>query len=161
MAEMEFDGQREGEVVELVFRRHILTTWKGWMWLVIFGVVGFIPMLIWRNEQMLFFVWLGCLVVGILIAIRSYMRWYYSYYLLTNQRIRQIQQRGLFRKSVVDLGLDKIQTITYDVPGVLGGIFGYGTLVLKTQVGDMTISMVRKPEEVYNELQDLASKVEK
>ena len=28
-----FEGQREGEVVELVFRRHILTAWRGVAWL--------------------------------------------------------------------------------------------------------------------------------
>lgn len=67
--------------------------------------------------------------------------------------------KGLFRKTVVDLGLDKIQSISYEVPGILGGMFGYGTLLLQTQVGNMRISMVRKPEKIYNVLQDLVEKV--
>lgn len=155
---MKFDGQREGEKVELVFRRHILTTWRGWIWLLVLGGGGIVPMLLWPDNQQLFFVWLGCLGVGLLGLGYVYMLWHFSYYLLTNQRIRQVQQRGLFRKSVVDLGLDKVQSISYEVPGIFGGMLGYGTLLLQTQVGNMKISMVQGPEKTYNILQDLTDR---
>lgn len=123
------------------------------------GVIGLIPMLIWRDNQELFFLWLAFLAVGLVYALNVYMKWYFSYFLVTNQRIREVKQQGFFRKEVVDLGLDKILTIKYKT-GILGGIFGYGTLTLQTQVGEMVITMVRKPQRIYNLLQDLASKVE-
>lgn len=154
---MEFEGQREGEEVELVFRRHILTAWRGLLGLVLMGVIGFVPMLIWRENQELFFLWLGFLAIGLVYALNVYMKWYFSYFLVTNQRLRQVKQEGFFRKEVVDLGLDKILTIKYKT-GVLGGIFGYGTLTLQTQVGETVITMVRKPQKIYNILQDLANK---
>ncbi len=97
-------------------------------------------------------------MIGFLGLMYAYMLWHFSYYLVTNQRVRQVRQKGLFRKTVVDLGLDKIQSISYEVPGLKGGVMGYGTLLIQTQVGDMTISMVRKPEKIYNILQDLANK---
>lgn len=154
-----FPGQRKGEEVELIFRRHMMTAWRGLVWLVFWGVVGIIPMLLWRDNQDMFYVWLGCLGVGVIGLLYVYMLWHFSYYLVTNQRVRQVRQKGLFRKTVVDLGLDKIQSISYEVPGILGGMFGYGTLLLQTQVGNMRISMVRKPEKIYNILQDLVEKV--
>lgn len=154
---MEFEGQREGEEVELVFRRHILTAWRGLFGLVLMGAIGFVPMLIWRENQELFFLWLGFLAIGLVYALNVYMKWYFSYFLVTNQRLRQVKQEGFFRKEVVDLGLDKILTIKYKT-GVLGGIFGYGTLTLQTQVGETVITMVRKPQKIYNILQDLANK---
>lgn len=153
-----FEGQREGEEVELIFRRHIVTAWRGMMWLMIFAVLGAVPMLLWPGDERMFFVWLGSFAVGLVGALYVYMMWHFSYYLLTSQRVRQVRQKGLFRKTVVDLGLDKIQSISYEVPGIAGGVFGYGTLLLQTQVGDMTISMVRNPEKTYNILQDLADK---
>ena len=153
-----FPGQRKGEEVELIFRRHMMTAWRGLVWLVFWGVVGIIPMLLWRDNQDMFYVWLGCLGVGVIGLLYVYMLWHFSYYLVTNQRVRQVRQKGLFRKTVVDLGLDKIQGISYEVPGILGGMFGYGTLLLQTQVGNMRISMVRKPEKIYNVLQDLVEK---
>lgn len=157
---MEFEGQREGEEVELVFRRHILTAWRGLLGLVLMGVIGFVPMLIWRENQELFFLWLGFLAIGLVYALNVYMKWYFSYFLVTNQRLRQVKQEGFFRKEVVDLGLDKILTIKYKT-GVLGGIFGYGTLTLQTQVGETVITMVRKPQKIYNILQDLANKADR
>jgi hypothetical protein len=155
---MAFDGQREGEQVELIFRRHMSTIWRGVVWLIVWSVLGVVPMLLWRDDQRMFFVWLGALMIGLLGLLYTYMLWHFSYYLVTNQRIRQVRQKGLFRKTVVDLGLDKIQSISYEVPGIKGGMMGYGTLLIQTQVGDMTISMVRKPEKIYNILQDLANK---
>lgn len=154
-----FPGQRKGEEVELIFRRHMMTAWRGLVWLVFWGVVGIIPMLLWRDNQDMFYVWLGSLGVGVIGLLYVYMLWHFSYYLVTNQRVRQVRQKGLFRKTVVDLGLDKIQSISYEVPGILGGMFGYGTLLLQTQVGNMRISMVRKPEKIYNVSQDLVEKV--
>lgn len=154
-----FPGQREGEEVELIFRRHMMTAWRGGLWLVIWGLLGAGPMVLWRDDQRMFFVWLGCLGVGLVGMLYIYMLWHFSYYLVTNQRVRQVRQKGLFRKTVVDLGLDKIQSISYEVPGIMGGMLGYGTLLLHTQVGDMQISMVRSPEKTYNRLQDLVEKV--
>lgn len=155
---MEFDGQREGEEVKLIFRRHFSTVWRGVIWLIVLGGVGAVPMFLWRDNQQMFFVWLGCLGVGIVGFLYAYMLWHFSYYLLTNERIRQVRQRGLFRKSVVDLRLDKIQSISYEVPGIFGGMLGYGTLLIRTQVGNMKISMVQQPEKTYNILQDLVDR---
>lgn len=153
MADMEFEGQREGEEVKLVFRRSVLTASRGLFGLVLMGAIGFIPMLIWRENQELFFLWLGFLAIGAVYALGVYMRWYFSYYLVTNQRIRQVVQQGLFRKEVEDLGLDRVLAIKYKT-----GVMGFGTLILQTLAGKLTITMVRKPQEIYNVLQDLASK---
>lgn len=100
-------------------------------------------------------------MIGAIGMLRVYVLWYFTYYLATNQRVRQVRQKGFFRKSVVDLGLDKIQSLSYEVPGILGGVFGYGTLLLQTQVGNMRISMVRQPEKTYNILQDLVDKAQR
>lgn len=158
MSKAAFEGQREGEEVEFVFRRHLITAWRGMMWLIFWTVIGVIPMLLWRGDQRMFLIWLGAFAIGVIGCLRIYSLWYYSYYLVTNQRIRQVRQKGLFRHSVVDLGLDKIQSISYEVPGMSGGILGYGTILIQTQVGDMIISMVRRPEKTYNKLQDLANR---
>lgn len=150
-----FSGQREGEEVKYIFRRHVFTAWRGMFWLITCALIGLIPIALWPDDQRMFYVWLGFLAVGVLGMLYAYMLWYFSYYLVTNQRVRQVRQKGIFRKTVVDLGLDKVQSISYEVPGISGGVFGYGTLLLQTQVGDMKISRVKKPEKIYNVLQDL------
>ena len=156
MAELAFDGQREGEKVEFVFRRHIATARKGLLWLIIVSALGVVPMIIWKDNSAMFWIFIGAVVLGLIGMAYSYMLWYFSIYIVTNQRLRQVNQKGLFKKSVVDLGLDKIQSISYGVPGIFGGMFGYGTILIQTAVGDLTISMVAKPEKIYNELQNVA-----
>jgi len=155
MRKMIFDGQREGEEVQFVFRRHFLTAKSGVIFLILMIMIGVGLTLLWPNNMMIFETFLVLILVGVLGFLYSYMLWYFSIYIVTNQRIRQISQRGLFKKSVVDLGLDKIQSISYGVSGIRAGLMGYGTIVIQTAVGDLVISMVKNSEKIYNDLQNL------
>lgn len=155
MRKMIFDGQREGEEVQFVFRRHFLTAKSGVIFLILMIMIGVGLTLLWPNNMMIFETFLALILVGILGFLYSYMLWYFSIYIVTSQRIRQISQRGLFKKSVVDLGLDKIQSISYGVSGIRAGLMGYGTIVIQTAVGDLVISMVKNSEKIYNDLQNL------
>jgi len=155
MRKMIFDGQREGEEVQFVFRRHFLTAKSGVIFLILMIMIGVGLTSLWPNNMMIFETFLALILVGILGFLYSYMLWYFSIYIVTNQRIRQISQRGLFKKSVVDLGLDKIQSISYGVSGIRAGLMGYGTIVIQTAVGDLVISMVKNSEKIYNDLQNL------
>lgn len=155
MRKMIFDGQREGEEVQFVFRRHFLTAKSGVIFLILMIMIGVGLTLLWPNNMMIFEAFLALILVGVLGFLYSYMLWYFSIYIVTNQRIRQISQRGLFKKSVVDLGLDKIQSISYGVSGIRAGLMGYGTIVIQTAVGDLVISMVKNSEKIYNDLQNL------
>lgn len=156
MSNLQFDGQREGEEVKFVFRRHFLTAKKGFFFMVFMITVGVVPMLIWKNNNSMFWFFIGMSILGFLGFMYGYMLWYFSIYIVTDQRIRQISQKGFFKKTVVDLGLDKIQSISYGVPGIIAGIFGYGTILIQTGVGDLVISQVARPSRIYDKLQDVS-----
>ncbi len=141
--------------MQFVFRRHFLTAKSGVIFLILMIMTGVGLTLLWPNNMMIFETFLVLILVGVLGFLYSYMLWYFSIYIVTNQRIRQISQRGLFKKSVVDLGLDKIQSISYGVNGIRAGLMGYGTIVIQTAVGDLVISMVKNSEKIYNDLQNL------
>ena len=141
--------------MQFVFRRHFLTAKSGVIFLILVIMIGVGLTLLWPNNMMIFETFLALILVGVLGFLYSYMLWYFSIYIVTNQRIRQISQRGLFKKSVVDLGLDKIQSISYGVSGIRAGLMGYGTIVIQTAVGDLVISMVKNSEKIYNDLQNL------
>lgn len=155
MSNLVFDGQREGEKVQFVFRRHLLTVKKGFLFLVIMLIVGLLPLFIWRDNPQIFWFFVGMMTIGTVGFLYSYMLWYFSVYIVTDQRIRQISQKGFFKKTVVDLGLDKIQSISYGVPGLIAGIFGYGTILIQTGVGDLVISEVANPSKIYDKLQNV------
>jgi len=153
-AKLDFEGQRPGEKVLFVFRRHIIAMRKGFYLLLIPLVITAIPPLIWQDNLELFLLPVGGLALGIVLFLYHYIMWYFTIYLVTNQRIRQVTQRGIFGKDVVELRLSKIQNISYNIPGFTGEILGFGTIVIQTFVGDLVIRNVEHPEKTYNKLQN-------
>lgn len=155
--ELDFDGQRDGEELLFVFRRHIIAMRKGFYMLLIPFAVSAIPPLIWQTKLELFLLPLAGLLIGLALFAYHFIMWYFTVYIVTDQRIRQITQRGFFGKDVVELRLSKIQNISYNIPGFTGEVFGFGTIVVQTFVGDLIINKVEHPDEIYNKLQDAVS----
>lgn len=150
----DFDGQREGEELLFVFRRRIIAMRKGFYGLLIPFAISSIPPLIWQDNLQLFILPLIGLAIGLVIFAYHYIMWYFTIYIVSNERLRQVTQRGFFGKDVVELRLSKVQNISYNIPGFTGEIFGYGTIVIQTFVGDLVIHKVEHPDKIYNRLQD-------
>ena len=157
--ELDFDGQREGEELLFVFRRHIVAMRKGFYALLISFAITAIPPLIWQHNLALFWLPVGGLILGLLLFSYHFILWYFTIYIVTNQRLRQVTQRGLFGKDVIELRLSKIQNISYNVPGFTGEVFQFGTIVIQTFVGDLVINKVEHPDKIYNQLQDVVNTI--
>ena len=153
-AQLDFEGQRPGEEVLFVFRRHIIAMRKGFYLLLIPFTLSALPVLIWQDNIELLIVPMVGFGVGLLLFFYHWMMWYFTVYIVTNQRIRQVTQKGFFGKDVVELRLSKIQNISYNIPGFTGEMLGFGTIVIQTFVGDLVIRYVEHPEKTYNKLQD-------
>ena len=152
--QFEFDGQRPGEKLLFVFRRHIIAMRKGFYLLVIPMIITALPVLIWQQVMWLYIVFLIGFGIGLLLFFYRFILWYFTIYIVTDQRIRQITQKGFFGKDVIELRLSKIQNISYNIPGFSGEVFKFGTIVLQTIVGDLVIEHVEHPDKIYNKLQD-------
>jgi uncharacterized membrane protein YdbT with pleckstrin-like domain len=153
----DFDGQRDDEELLFIFRRHPIAMRKAYYLLLIPLVIGCIPPLIWQTNLVLFILPIIGLVIGIILFAYHFIMWYFTLYIVTDQRIRQITQHGFFGKDVVELRLSKIQNISYNIPGFTGEVLGFGTIVIQTLVGDLVIHKVSHPDEMYNKLQDAVS----
>jgi uncharacterized membrane protein YdbT with pleckstrin-like domain len=154
MAKPQFEGQRDGEELLFVFRRHIIAMRKGFYLLLIPFAVSSIPPLIWQTNLELFILPIAGLALGLIMFSYHFMMWYFTVYIVTDQRLRQVTQRGFFGKDVVELRLSKIQNISYTIPGFTGELFKFGTIVIQTYVGDLVIQKVEHPDKIYNMLQD-------
>jgi uncharacterized membrane protein YdbT with pleckstrin-like domain len=153
-SQTEFEGQREDEQLLFVFRRHIIAMRKGFYLLFIPFALSAIPPLIWQSTIELFLLPMAGLAVGLLLFSYHFIMWYFTIYIVTNQRIRQVTQHGFFGKDVVELNLSKIQNISYNIPGFTGEMLGFGTIVIQTVVGDLVVNKVEHPEKIYNKLQN-------
>ena len=157
--ELDFDGQREGDELLFVFRRHILAMRKGFYSLLIPLVITALPVLIWQHNITLYWLPLAGFAIGLLLFFYHFILWYFTIYIVTNQRLRQVTQRGLFGKDVIELRLSKIQNISYNVPGFTGEVFKFGTIVIQTFVGDLVIHKVEHPDKIYNQLQNVVNNI--
>ena len=148
-----FSGQREDEEFLFVFRRHIISMRKGfYLFLGIFAL-SCLPTFIFMKFEMLYAA-LGGFIFGLVAFLYHFILWYFSIFIVSNQRIRQISQSGIFSHREMDLPLSKIQSINYEIPGMFGELFHFGTINIFTIVGDLEIKNVDKPSYVYNRLQD-------
>jgi hypothetical protein len=154
---LDFDGQRDGEQLLFIFRRHPIAMRKGYYLLLVPFATLSIPPLIWQDNLQLFLLPIIGLVIGCLFFSYHFVMWYFTLYIVSDQRIRQITQKGFFGKDVVELRLSKIQNISYNIPGFSGELFGFGTIVIQTFVGDLVIHKVEHPDKIYNKLQDAVS----
>ena len=89
------------------------------------------------------------------------MTWYYTFCIVTNQRLRYVQRTGLFKQTVLDLPLTSIQTVRYETTGMMMDMINSGDLIIDAVSGELTISEVKNIKQIYNLLQDLISKESK
>jgi hypothetical protein len=83
------------------------------------------------------------------------MSWYFSVFIVTDQRFIQITQKGFFHRSVVDMGLGQIQMVNYEVKGLQETLLGYGTIMMQTFVGDLLIHYIHHPAKTQKRLLEI------
>lgn len=147
-----FRGQYEDEEVLYVFRKHPVVMRKGLILFMIAVLLGTIPSFI-KPEMSYFIGGLAAgFVLGAILMLPSWVYWYFSVYIVTDQRFIQVTQKGFFNKKVIDLALNQIQMVNYEVSGIQETLLGFGTITVQTFVGNLVIHNVHKPAHVQHEL---------
>lgn len=152
---LQFEGQYEDEEVLLVFRRHPVAMRKGFYLLLIIMLLGTLPVLVAPESGKSYLIFIVAFIVGLIGFFYHWIGWYFSVFIVTNLRFRQAVQRGFFGKSIVDVGLNKIQNISYNINGFSASVFGFGTIVVQTYVGDLVLDKVPHPDRIYSELHQI------
>lgn len=154
MAQKYFEDQFDDEEVLFVFRKHPIVMRKGLILGSLGPLLGVIPAAV---RPQLGFGWffgglaIGC-VLSILLFLPSWIAWHYSVYIVTDQRFIQITQKGLFHKGVVDVGLNQVQMVNYEVAGFQETLLGFGTIMMQTYLGDLVIHDVHHPAKIQKKL---------
>jgi hypothetical protein len=149
-----FEDQLDDEEVLYVFRKHPVVMRKGLVLCCLGPLAGVLPAAI---KPDLGFGWffgglLGGFLLGFLLIFPYWIAWYYSVFIVTNQRFIQITQKGLFHHSTVDLSLQQIQSLNYEISGIQETLLGYGTILMQTYVGDLVIHDIHHPSHIYKKL---------
>jgi hypothetical protein len=154
-----FKEQFEEEETLLVFRKHPIIMRKGLIFASLAMLVGPLYTLILTYVDksspptIAFFGFslIASFILAIIVIFPWWVRWYFSVYIMTNKRFIQ-QTRSLLQVNVVDIGLDQIQMINYQIAGLEETLLRFGTIVVQTYVGDLVIKQVHHPEKVQNKM---------
>jgi len=156
-----FADQFDDEEVLFVFRKHPVVMRKGLILGSLGPLLGIIPAAV--RPQLGFGFFFGGLAAGFILGgllfFPSWLAWHYSVFIVTDQRLIQITQKGMFNKSVVDLGLNHIRSINYEVVGMQETLLGFGTILLQTYFGDLVIHDVHHPGKITKKLAEIMREV--
>ena len=152
MTKPAFEGQHDDEEVLEVYRHHPVVLRKGLYGMLIMTTLGLIPSAIWPERTELLWAILGGFLLGLLAFFYAWIGWYFSIFIITDQRFIRIKQKGLFSRSVIDLGLDKIQNVNYQIGGLQQTLLKFGTIVVQTFVGDLTLEKMPHPQHIQEAL---------
>ncbi|HSX23511.1 MAG TPA: PH domain-containing protein [Candidatus Saccharimonadales bacterium] len=149
-----FADQFDDEDVLLVFRKHPIVMRKGLVLAMLGPLLGVIPA---ATKPSLGFGWffgglLAGFVAGGLCFLPSWIAWFYSVFIVSDQRFIQITQKGLFHRSVVDIGLNQIQMVNYEIAGMQETLLGFGTIMVQTYVGDLVVHDVHHPAKIQKKM---------
>lgn len=158
-----FADQFDDEEVLFIFRKHPIVMRKALIAACACLLIGPLYTLILTYTRPLnppsmtfFFIsFLASAVVGIIVMLPKWIGWFFSVYIVTDQRFIQISQKGLFHRSVVDMKLSQIQMVNYEIAGLQQTIFGFGTIVMQTVVGDLVIHEVHHPATIQKKLLEI------
>ena len=150
-----FEDQLDDEELLFVFRKHPIVMRKGLVFGMLALLLSVVPSLIIPEYWILFTGFGIGLVLCFLIILPSWITWYYSVYVVTDKRLLQISQKGLWSRSVVDISLNQIQMVNYEVAGFNETVLGFGTIMMQTFVGDLVVHEVHHPEKIQKKILEI------
>ena len=153
MADKYFADQFDDEEVLLVFRKHPVVMRKGLIFSSLALLVGTVYTLALTflhasnppTVSFFFVSFVISLVISIMVFFPSWLSWYFSVFIVTDQRLIQITQKGFFSRSVIDMRLNQIQMVNYQIAGLQETLLGFGTIMMQTFVGDLVIHEIHHP----------------
>lgn len=137
-----FSGQEPNEQIILMVRRHWFNILEQFfvVFLMILLLLGswfilpiFFPNIIASSLNVIFNFLRD--LFGMLIWIVFFLIWidyYFDVWIITDRRVVNIEQKGLFNRQVSELNLARIQDVTTEVTGVIPTTLNYGNVFIQT-----------------------------
>lgn len=163
---IKFETQEVGEEIILFLRQHFVVN-IGWIFATI--VLSLIPVVIiplLLNSSILpanlppgymlvipLLWYLG--VFGYILV--NFLQWYFNVYVVTNDRIVDIDWVNLLYKNLSSAKLDRVQDISFKQAGIFDLFFNYGDVLIQTAGAEANFEFdsVPKPDLVVREINEL------
>lgn len=131
-----FENQDDDERIIILGRRHFITNLK-WISIACFAI--FVPMF-WGEFPMikaldtntsflLNTVWYAALIFYV---VQNFVLWFYNTYIVTNERVVDVDFFGLLYKNINVTQIVRIEDVNYSQRGIFSSFFNYGDVVVQT-----------------------------
>lgn len=91
----------------------------------------------------------------LLYAFIVWTDYYLDVWVITNKRLVDIEQRGLFVRTISELPMNKVQNVTIEIPGFMATLLKFGNL--KVETASKSTFVIRQVPRLY-EAKDLILK---
>ncbi len=159
--DISIDIQANDEHIILLLRRHPITQLR---WVAIaFGLaltpwlVTAIDMFGFLSPSYQFAIGLGWYLAIVGFSLKSFLKWFFHVYIITDERIIDVEFTSLLHKDVSTAKIENIEDITTVASGVMSSIFNFGTIVVQTAATKQEFSFedVPQPSKVTTLLNEL------
>ena len=171
-----FESQHSKEIILIMARRHI-TTNIGWVLAVL--ALSFVP-LFWGEFPLIALVNDGVRFgivslwfLGLLLFIfQKMLLWFYNIYIITDERIIDVDFFGLLYKNINVTQIRKVEDVNYSQVGLMSSVFNFGAVIIQTaseqrsdDVGEeraaFTFQAISRPNRVARVVMELMEQEEK
>lgn len=157
-----FESQHENEKILLVLRQHpaVNLVWIFTALILIlapFLLFPLIPLQVVLPGNFLFFLMIAWYLFVTAFVVESFLGWYFNIYVITDERIIDIDFYSLIYKSVSEAKLDKIEDVTATTAGFFGAFFNFGNITIQTaaEKREFDFQKVPQPAKVTKFLNEL------
>lgn len=163
---VKFDIQEDQEKVILLLRQHPIVNIP---WIIIAALLFFAPALFtWfpiisfmpsRFQSVAILFWY---LIASAYVVESALSWFFNVYLVTDERIIDVDFKNLIYREVSETGINKIQDTETRVGSVVRTLFNYGDVVVQTAgaVPEFKFEAVPNPEEIMRIINELCKEEE-
>jgi len=156
-----FETQEEKEKIILLLRKHWITN-ISWILLVVLMVFSplflsifpLISLLPGRFQAMAVLIWY---LITLAVFLEKFLSWYFNVYIITDERIIDVDFYSLVYKRISETKIDRIQDVSYSQGGLFQALFNFGNITIQTaaEVPEFEFDQVPQPAKVVRVLNNL------
>jgi len=147
--EVEFETQDSQEEIILLLRRHPIVNirWIALSILMIFSpiLLNFVPLLGSFPPNFCTIIIIIWYLITLSFTFEKFLSWFYNVYIITDERIIDVDFHSLVYREITQCKIDKIQDITYKGGGLFRSIFNFGDIFIQTAAETQMIEFEKVP----------------
>ncbi len=172
--EGQIPNRQKDEKLILFLRRSPFVLFSRWLLYLLLGLIPigvyfFLiylqPNLLTNNIIYIFLFLLGSIyyLYLVLFIFSAFIDYYLDVWIVTDQRIINIEQKGLFNREIAEQGLDRIQDVSAIQKGVLQTFFSFGDIHVQTagEIQRFIFQQISHPFDVVKTINSVIEKKER